>query len=261
MRSWFFVYHVCSPTSQRAFFVAEIQIALWYNVIIENSNKEVAKMTHKQEVKLNRLQMKLEIELKIIQTLLNECGDWHDGTGKDKLVLRVFNEMDVEEATVHFINNKFVMKVSGWKIKFNIDDNTLTFGLKEGMKKAKAQKKIYKVWFQVMGRYTDSNNIGYAKIEAESKEQAMEFAREELTKGMFKKVEVDCRGICEDCGQSDGMDNYAVDWSATGKYGKYYAQGGPYAKNEKDAERKQKQDLTLKDGFMGFEDELSVDDE
>lgn len=101
-------------------------------------------MTHKQEVKLNRLQMKLEIELQIIQTLLNECGDWHDGTGKDKLVLRVFNEVDVEEATVHFINNKFVMKVSGWKIKYTIDDNTLTAGLKEGMKKAKAQKKVEK---------------------------------------------------------------------------------------------------------------------
>lgn len=101
-------------------------------------------MTHKQEVALNRLQMKLEIELRIIQTLLNECGDWHDGTGKDKLVLRVLNEVDVEEATVHFINNKFVMKVSGWKIKYTIDDNVLTAGLKEGMKKAKAQKKVEK---------------------------------------------------------------------------------------------------------------------
>ena len=101
-------------------------------------------MTHKQEVALNRLQMKLEIELRIIQTLLNECGDWHDGTGKDKLVLRVLNEVDVEEATVHFINNKFVMKVSGWKIKYTIDDNVLTAGLKEGMKKAKVQKKVEK---------------------------------------------------------------------------------------------------------------------
>lgn len=101
-------------------------------------------MTHKQEVALNRLQMKLEIELRIIQTLLNECGDWHDGTGKDKLVLRVLNEVDVEEATVHFIHDTFVMKVSGWKIKYTIDDNVLTAGLKEGMKKAKAQKKVEK---------------------------------------------------------------------------------------------------------------------
>lgn len=101
-------------------------------------------MTHKQEVALNRLQMKLEIELRIIQTLLNECGDWHDGTGKDKLVLRVLNEVDVEEATVHFIHDTFVMKVSGWKIKYTIDNNTLIAGLKEGMKKAKAQKKVEK---------------------------------------------------------------------------------------------------------------------
>jgi len=218
-------------------------------------------MTHKEEVKLHRFLAKCEAMRDITLCMLGGNGHWEDGKGKDKLVLRVLNEMDVEEATVHFVSGKFVVKVSGWKVKYTIDDKSLVAALKEGMKKAKSQKKVYKVYFQVMGRYTDSNNIGYAEIEAESKEQAIEFAREELTKGMFKKVEVDCRGICEDCGHSDGMDNYAVDWSATGKYGKYYAQGGPYAKNEKDAVRKQKQDLTKKDGFMGFEDELSVDDE
>lgn len=98
-------------------------------------------MTHRQEVALNRLQLKLDTLKKVVDAVLQEGGDWHDGTGKDKLVLRVLNEVDVEEATVHFIHDTFVVKVSGWKVKYTIDDNALIVGLKEGMKKAKAQKK------------------------------------------------------------------------------------------------------------------------
>lgn len=101
-------------------------------------------MTHKQEVALNRLQLKLETLKNVVDAVLREGGDWHDGTGKDKLVLRVLNEVDVEEATVHFINNKFVVKVSGWKVKYTIDDNALNAALKEGMKKAKSEKKVKK---------------------------------------------------------------------------------------------------------------------
>lgn len=150
-------------------------------------------MTHKEEVKLNRLQMKLEIELQIIQTLLNECGDWHDGTGKDKLVLRVLNEVDVEEATVHFIHDTFVMKVSGWKIKYTIDDNVLIAALKEGMKKAKAQNKVKKAekkkeakpkkndytnttYLDVYKRVVDIMNdkTGYAPDDVESEDEEID---------------------------------------------------------------------------------------
>lgn len=149
-------------------------------------------MTHKEEVKLNRLQLKLEVELKIIQTLLNECGDWYDGTRKDKLVLRVLNEMDVEEATVHFINNKFVVKVSGWKVKYTIDDNAMTAALKEGMKKAKAQKKVKKAekkkaeptkddytnttYLDVYKRVVDIMNdkTGYAPDDVESEDEEVD---------------------------------------------------------------------------------------
>lgn len=101
-------------------------------------------MNHKQEVALNRLSLKLETLKQVVDAVLNEGGDWHDGTSKDKLVLRVLNEADVEEATVHFINNKFVVKVSGWKVKYTIDDKSLVAALKEGMKKAKSEKKVKK---------------------------------------------------------------------------------------------------------------------
>lgn len=101
-------------------------------------------MTHKQEVSLNRLSLKLETLKQVVDAVLQEGGDWHDGTGKDKLVLRVLNEVDVEEATVHFIHNTFVVNVSGWKVKYTIDDNALTAALKEGMKKAKSKKKVKK---------------------------------------------------------------------------------------------------------------------
>lgn len=95
-------------------------------------------MTHKQEVALNRLSLKMETLKQVVDAVLKEGGDWHDGTGKDKLVLRVLNEVDVEEATVHFVNGKFVVKVSGWKVKYTIDDKSLVAALKEGMKKAKS---------------------------------------------------------------------------------------------------------------------------
>ena len=95
-------------------------------------------MTHKQEVTLNRLQLKLETLNEVVCSILQKKGMWFDGTGKDKLVLRVLNEVDVEEATVHFVNSKFVVKVSGWKVKFPIEDKALVAALKEGMKKAKS---------------------------------------------------------------------------------------------------------------------------
>lgn len=134
--------------------------------------------------------------------------------------------------------------------------------------KAKKAGKKFRVWFQVMGRYTDSNNIGYAIIEAKDKEQAIAFAREELTKGMFKKVKINCRGRNEDFDldedeqdEDEPLFSYDVNWEAVGKHGKYYAQGSPYAKDEKEAVQFQREDITLKNGFMGFETELEVEEE
>ena len=113
----------------------------------QNSNKEVAKMNHKQEVRLNRLQFKLEIEQKIVQTMLNECGDWHDGTGKDKLVLRVF-EGERLEASI-FKSNKcstYIATVPDWKMKMEIKDREVVDLIDEGVEKAQkeAEKKRLK---------------------------------------------------------------------------------------------------------------------
>lgn len=142
-------------------------------------------MTHKQEVALNRLSLKLETLKQVVDAVLNEGGDWHDGTGKDKLVLRVLNEVDVEEATVHFIHDTFVVKVSGWKVKYTIDDNALIAGLKEGMKKAKSEKKESKpkkndytnttyldVFDRVLGIMRDKT--GYAPDDVESEDEEID---------------------------------------------------------------------------------------
>lgn len=124
---------------------------MWYNVIIENSNKEVAKMTHKQEVKLNRLQWKLNIESEIVETLLNERGKWQDGTGKEKIVLMLF-EGERLEYTVYKGEGTYYITPTGWKAKMKITDKDLIEILDDGVKKvagnkakkAKAQKKVKK---------------------------------------------------------------------------------------------------------------------
>lgn len=133
-------------------------------------------------------------------------------------------------------------------------------------KKPTAKKgKKFRVWFQVMGRFTDSNNIGYAIIQAKDEEQAIEFAKQDLMKGVFKNVEIDCGGVNDEDDEQEDDDgtplyNYATNWTADAKHGKYCAQGGPYAHDEKEAVELQREDLT-ENGFMGFETELEAEEE
>lgn len=126
-------------------------------------------------------------------------------------------------------------------------------------------KKKYEVWFQVMGRYTESNNFGRGFVEATSKEEALKFAEEDLKRGMFKDIEIDCDGTLDGSEYEDADGNtlysWNVNWEGTGKHGRYYATGGPYAKNEKDAIALQKKELTSPDWFHNFEDELTIDGE
>lgn len=99
-------------------------------------------MTHKEEVRLNRLQMKLELEKAIVEALLNGCGDWGDGTGKGKLVLRVYSD-ERELATVtegQDFGDRYYLTTSGWKAKMVISDATLVDILDEGVKKVKDAK-------------------------------------------------------------------------------------------------------------------------
>jgi len=99
-------------------------------------------MTHKEEVKLNRLQMKLELEKAIVEALLNERGEWGDGTGKGNLVLRVFSEERLL-ATVtegQDFGDRYYLTTPGWKAKMVISDNELVDILDEGVKKVKDAK-------------------------------------------------------------------------------------------------------------------------
>ena len=134
-------------------------------------------------------------------------------------------------------------------------------------KKPTAKKgKKFRVWFQVMGSSTDSNNIGYAIIQAKDKEQAIEFARQDLTKVKFKNIEITNVDRNEDFDlpeeeqdEDEPLYSYDVDWEADGRHGRYYARSGPYAKDEKEAIQFQREDLT--NGFTGFEDELEAEEE
>lgn len=128
------------------------------------------------------------------------------------------------------------------------------------------KSKEYSVWFQVMGNYTCSNNMGRGFVKATSKEEALKFAEEDLRRGMFKDIEIDCDGTLDEAVErtdDEGNTSYCwnVNWGGTGKHGRYYATGGPYAKNEEDAIALQKKELTSPDWFYDFEDELTVDDE
>lgn len=100
-------------------------------------------MNKKEEVKLNRLQMKLDFEKEIVNALLNESGEWGDGTGKGKLVLRVYSE-ERELATVHkgqdFGEDKYYVTAPEWKAKMVVSDATLVDILDEGVKKVQEAK-------------------------------------------------------------------------------------------------------------------------
>ena len=114
--------------------------------------------------------------------------------------------------------------------------------------------KTYNVNFQVMGYYTMSNNIGIGTIKARSAEQAIELAREDLTKGMFKDVEISNVELFEDCEPKEDEDGgekqcYNTYWSAKGKNGEYDACGGPFAHDEQEAKELQLKDLTMPSGI------------
>ena len=99
-------------------------------------------MTHKEEVKLNRLQMKLETEKKIVDAILNGTGDCGDGTGKNRMVLRVCSG-EQELATVHESDDgfdRYYITVPGWKMKMVISDDDLIGVLDERVAKVKAEK-------------------------------------------------------------------------------------------------------------------------
>lgn len=101
-------------------------------------------MTHKEEVRLNRLRMKLELEMKIVDNLLNEAGEWNDGTGKGKVIFRAFTE-DILEATVSGdsgepITPRYYITTPGWKAKMGITDDDLDEILTEGVMKVQAAK-------------------------------------------------------------------------------------------------------------------------
>lgn len=99
-------------------------------------------MTHKEQIRLNRLQMKLDFEKEIVNALLNESGEWGDGTGKGKLVLRVYSE-DRLLATVtegQDFGDRYYLTAPEWKAKMVISDETLVDILDEGVKKVKEEK-------------------------------------------------------------------------------------------------------------------------
>lgn len=99
-------------------------------------------MTRKEQIRLNRLQMKLDFEKEIVNALLNESGEWGDGTGKGKLVLRVYSE-DRLLATVtegQDLGVRYYLTAPEWKAKMVISDETLVDILDEGVKKVKEEK-------------------------------------------------------------------------------------------------------------------------
>lgn len=99
-------------------------------------------MTRKEQIRLNRLQMKLDFEKEIVNALLNESVEWGDGTGKGKLVLRVYSE-DRELATVHKgqdFGDKYYLTAPEWKAKMVVSDATLVDILDEGVEKVKEAK-------------------------------------------------------------------------------------------------------------------------
>lgn len=121
-------------------------------------------MTHKEEVKLNRIQWKLETEKKIVDNLLKGCGDWGDGTGKDKLVLRVYEE-EREVATIHKsegLLTEYYITIPDWKMKMEISDEDLKAILKEGVEKVKAAKAKAKQ--EADGVKQKKSKIGYMDV-------------------------------------------------------------------------------------------------
>ena len=125
--------------------------------------------------------------------------------------------------------------------------------------------KKWRVWFQCLGRFSDSNNWGYAIIDADTKELAINYAHEDLTKHNFTDIKLTGADRNEEFdneeAEEEGKYAYDVDWEAKGAHGMYYARSGPYAKNEREAKKLARWDVARKDGFMNFEAPLEADPE
>ena len=121
--------------------IAEGMREIWYTILTNHKKEKTMKKKNK-EVKLNRLQMKLEVEKQIVDAIINDSGDWGDGTGKGNMVLRVYSE-EHELATVHEgdVLDRYYITVPGWKMKMVISEQDLTDILDEGVAKVKEEKK------------------------------------------------------------------------------------------------------------------------
>lgn len=99
-------------------------------------------MTHKKEVALNRLKMKLDLEREILEKLLLGGGSWFDGEGKDHLVLRVFSDDFLLSSVFkgEDFGDRYYLTAPGWRAKMVISDDEMVAVLDEGVKMVKEQK-------------------------------------------------------------------------------------------------------------------------
>lgn len=99
-------------------------------------------MNHKEEVKLNRLLAKIDAMRDIILSLLSDIGTWDDGTGKNGLIYQV-DKSEISDIRVTKSDGweaKYVIRLGGTKIKFNLSDKDLIEVIDEGVKMVKKQK-------------------------------------------------------------------------------------------------------------------------
>lgn len=105
-------------------------------------------MTHKEEVRLNRLLAKIEAMRDIVLCLQSELGRWDDGTGKERLVFQV-DKAEISDVCVKHqgtFEGKYCIQIGGFKGKFNLTDTDLEKIIDEGVesfekRKAKAKQK------------------------------------------------------------------------------------------------------------------------
>lgn len=105
-------------------------------------------MTHKEEVRLNRLLAKIEAMRDIVLCLQSELGRWDDGTGKKSLVFQV-DKAEISDVCVKHqgtFDGKYCIQIGGFKGKFNLTDTDLEKIIDEGVesferRKAKAKQR------------------------------------------------------------------------------------------------------------------------
>lgn len=100
-------------------------------------------MTHKEEVKLNRLLAKIDAMRDIVLCLLSEKGRWNDGTGKDRLAFQV-DKAEISDVCVKKTATEYPYMFSivcgNSKVKFNVTDEDLVAVLEDGVEKVKDAK-------------------------------------------------------------------------------------------------------------------------